>query len=918
VNPDDSSWASSRPTLRGRVARVTLFEDRAEVTRVVTLATPAEWVSIEGVSPLLDDASMRARVLRGPRRVAGVRVLRKVRQGPDESEGPLEREFELARRALAVAEASLSRAEVGLARHDALLAQWVEALAHVPRNLAAPDRRRAFRRAYDLTDDAIRRAADALSERQADVEAARDRLARAEARLRDARVVAPAVEARLELQLEGPADETDVELRYFVPCALWRPEHGARLVAHRDGLWVEWTTWATAWQNTGESWDDVPLSFSTARPARAANAPMLRDDVLRLRRHPDAERAVLAEAREDEVTFAGLERALRHSPNDMPGVDDGGEPLVWNSPRPVTLPPDGHPRRIELFAQRARAQVERVLMPERSSVAHVRATTSLPGGSPLLAGPVRAARESSLVSLTTVPFVAAGDTFDVGFGPDEGLRVRRERFTDRDTVPVIGTQIVRVTVRLYLSSLDGTPRRVLINERVPITDRSDVEISVREADGWSVDPHRGLATRTVELVGHATASLRLDFEVRAPARIALPWLPRAKSCPAAGRRPTMGAVPRPGYDQVVLLTGYPSLAARRLLDEVLAGDGSTLVYAVVPQRAAAEAEEHRGALDRAARERVIFLDGDPASMDLGLSGAEFRQLTRELDYIHHCAQATYAGVDRRAAEQANVGATREVLELGTACQALRCLVHHSTAFVAGDRAGTVFEDELERGQRFRSVYEETKARAEKLVRAAMGRLPAVVLRPTNVVGDSTTGAVDRLEGPYLLAVLLLSTPADVTLPLLGRSDALLHVVPIDYVARAAALLGRDPRAVGKTFHLVDPRPLTGPQAFELVARAAGRRSPRGTLPVNLTKVLLNTPGLERFSYNPRAFFEQLTTPVRFDSHNADALLAGTGVRCPPFETYVDRMVAFVRERLRERREQRRAKAPDSAADDPLS
>jgi thioester reductase-like protein len=381
-------------------------------------------------------------------------------------------------------------------------------------------------------------------------------------------------------------------------------------------------------------------------------------------------------------------------------------------------------------------------------------------------------------------------------------------------------------------------------------------------------------------------------------------------------------VPRPGYDDVVLLTGYPTLVARRVLDEVLASGGNPLVYAVVPQKAAAEADEYLGALERGGRERVVLLDGDPTYMDLGLSGAEFRQLTREVDYIHHCSQATYAGVDRRAAEQANVGATREVIELGAACQGLRCLVHHSTAFVAGDRTGTVFEDELERGQRFRTVYEETKARAEKLVRAAMAKLPAAIVRPTNVVGDSTTGAVDRLEGPYLLAVLLLVTPPDVALPLPGRGDALFHVVPVDYVARAAARIGRDPRAVGKTFHLVDPHPLTALQAFELVARAAGRRSPRGSLPVNFTKALLNTPGLERFSYNPRAFFEQLTTPVRFDAHNADALLAGSGVRCPPFEAYVDRMVAIVRERLRERREQKRPNqpdaAPDAAPDDSLS
>jgi uncharacterized protein (TIGR02231 family) len=525
VNPDDPSWAPSRPTARGRIARVTLFEDRAEVTRVVTLTSPSEWVSVEGVSPLIDDASVRARALRGPRRVSGVRVLRQVRQPPREGEGasPPDRELDQARRALANAEAALKRAEGGLARHGALLSQWVEALSHAPRGLAVADRRRAWRRAYDLTDEALRRATDALSDRQAAADAARDRFKQASIRARDALSTTPGVEARLELQLEGPLEETDVELRYFVPCALWRPEHGARLVAHRDGLWVEWTTWATAWQATGETWDDVPLSFSTARPARAASAPMLRDDVLRVRRRADADRAVLTEAREDEITFAGADRAAPRPLDDMPGVDDGGEPLVWNAPRPVTLPSDGRPLRVELGAQRARAQVERVIMPERASVAHVRATTSLPGGSPLLAGPVRAARESSFVGLTTIPFVAAGEPFDVGFGPDEGLRVRRERFTDRDTVPVIGTQIVRVTVRLYLSSLDGTPRRVIVNERVPVSDRGDVEISVREADGWSVDPHRGLATRAVELVGHATASLRLDFEVRAPARIALPW-----------------------------------------------------------------------------------------------------------------------------------------------------------------------------------------------------------------------------------------------------------------------------------------------------------------------------------------------------------------------------------------------------------
>jgi len=183
----------------------------------------------------------------------------------------------------------------------------------------------------------------------------------------------------------------------------------------------------------------------------------------------------------------------------------------------------------------------------------------------------------------------------------------------------------------------------------------------------------------------------------------------------------------------------------------------------------------------------------------------------------------------------------------------------------------------------------------------MARVPIVVVRPSIVVGDSQTGEIDRFDGVYLLILLIVTSPPDFALPLPGRGDAPLNIVPIDYVARAELAIGRDPRAVGGTYHIVDPAALTVRRVFELVARAGGRRMPRGFIPANLTKALLRTPGLERFAKSPRALLDTLGTPVTYGSANADALLAGTGIRCPPFETYVEQLVGYVQLRLRERR-----------------
>lgn len=356
--------------------------------------------------------------------------------------------------------------------------------------------------------------------------------------------------------------------------------------------------------------------------------------------------------------------------------------------------------------------------------------------------------------------------------------------------------------------------------------------------------------------------------------------------------------------ETVLVTGFPSFVARKMVEE-LVREPDTTIYALVRQKSLDEARAVLDALELDQRRRIVLLEGDAAAIDLGLSGKELASLTPKIDVIHHLAQISYMGADEKLARTVNVGGAREILEIGALCPKLRALVYHSTAQVSGSRTGLVLEDDLDRGQSFRNPVEETFARGERIMRSRMNKLPITIVRPTTVVGDSKTGEVDRFDGPYFLILLIVTSPPDIPLPLPGRGDAILHLVPVDYYVRAARAIGRDSRAIGRTFHIGDPAALTARRVFELVASAGGRQRPRGFIPANLTKALLRTPGLDRVAKSPRAFLDALATPVTYSFTHTTELLADTDIRCPPFESYVDGLVEYVQVRLREKRARER-------------
>jgi thioester reductase-like protein len=365
-------------------------------------------------------------------------------------------------------------------------------------------------------------------------------------------------------------------------------------------------------------------------------------------------------------------------------------------------------------------------------------------------------------------------------------------------------------------------------------------------------------------------------------------------------------------ERVQFVTGFPGFIGKRLvrrLAEQGRGTDARLVLLVQP-KAAATARTVLAA-DGIAAEVV---EGDVEQMHLGLSGAEFKALAREVTDVWHLAARSYLAASRPELRRVNVEGTRNVLDLAGSARRLRRLNHFSTAYVSGDRVGVILEDELAVGQRFHNPYEETKFQAELLVRRAQADLPATIYRPSIVVGDSRTGEIDRFEGPYALAILLVASPLAVPLPLPGDAVAPLNVVPVDFVVDAALAIGEDPAGAGRTVHLVDPAPLSARRVYEMIAARAGKKLPAVSVPARVLQALLQLPLLERLTRAHRPAIEYVNHLAIYNCRNLLELLDGTGIQCPPITSYLDRLIEFVQATYARRHEQELAA---DAGDDPL-
>jgi thioester reductase-like protein/short-subunit dehydrogenase len=275
----------------------------------------------------------------------------------------------------------------------------------------------------------------------------------------------------------------------------------------------------------------------------------------------------------------------------------------------------------------------------------------------------------------------------------------------------------------------------------------------------------------------------------------------------------------------------------------------------------------------------------------------------EIDHVVHCAaiyDITAGEAEQRAA---NVEGTRAVIELA---QRLNATLHHvSSIAVAGDFAGEYTEDDFDVGQQLPTPYHQTKFEAEMLVRSTPG-LRYRIYRPAVVVGDSRTGEMDKIDGPYYffgvlsrLAVLPRFTP--IMLPDTGRTN----IVPVDYVADAIVALMHAPDLDGRAFHLTAPKTIGLRGIYRGVAKAAGLPPLRGSLPRSTAAPVLKVRGRAKALRNmaatqvgvPPEIFDVVDLKPTFVADETRKALRGKGIEVPEFAEYAPKLWRYWAEHL---------------------
>jgi NAD(P)-dependent dehydrogenase (short-subunit alcohol dehydrogenase family) len=350
------------------------------------------------------------------------------------------------------------------------------------------------------------------------------------------------------------------------------------------------------------------------------------------------------------------------------------------------------------------------------------------------------------------------------------------------------------------------------------------------------------------------------------------------------------------------VTGATGFIGKRLVRKLLARRGSVVYFLVRPE----SRDKVPALLDDwgVTDERAIAVVGDLAQPLLGISKAEQKKLAGKVRHFFHLAAVYDLKADAESQIVANIEGTRNAVALANAIKA-GVFQHVSSIAAAGMYEGVFREDMFDEAENLDHPYFATKHDSEKIVRKD-AEMPWRVYRPGLVVGDSKTGEMDKIDGPYYFFKLIqrMRSLLPPWMPAIGIEGGRINIVPVDFVVDAIDHIAHKKDLDGKAFHLVDPTPYRVGDILNIFAKAA--HAPQfsirinaallGFVPNSVKKGLLSLTPVRRIKNAiikdlgvPEDILTFVNYPTRFDARETAAALKGTKIECPRLEDYAYRL-----------------------------
>jgi NAD(P)-dependent dehydrogenase (short-subunit alcohol dehydrogenase family) len=346
------------------------------------------------------------------------------------------------------------------------------------------------------------------------------------------------------------------------------------------------------------------------------------------------------------------------------------------------------------------------------------------------------------------------------------------------------------------------------------------------------------------------------------------------------------------------VTGATGFIGRHLVERLLQRKGK--IHVLVREDSLGRLDElierWEAAAGSSAGKRIHAVTGDLRQPLLGLEEEQVSELAGTIDHFFHLAAVYDMTAPAELDMAVNVGGTTRAVELAAALHA-GCLHHVSSIAVAGTYKGVFGEDCFDEGQRLPSPYHATKFESERIVREQR-YVPWRVYRPAVVVGNSHTGEMDKVDGPYYFfkTIQRIRHLVPEWMPLVGLNLGHTNIVPVDWVAAALDHIAHEPDLDGRAFHLTYPRSQRIDEVVNDLAGAA--HAPRfavsvdrrvlGVLPTRPLSVLTGLPPLRQARHLalrelgiPEEVLSNIDLVPTFDTRETQRVLANVGLERPP-------------------------------------
>ena len=350
------------------------------------------------------------------------------------------------------------------------------------------------------------------------------------------------------------------------------------------------------------------------------------------------------------------------------------------------------------------------------------------------------------------------------------------------------------------------------------------------------------------------------------------------------------------------VTGATGFIGKRLVRKLLERKGSVVHFLLRKESEGKVAELREFWGVSAARAMPVF--GDLTSRKLGVAADEVKKLKGQVDHFYHLAAVYDLGADEESQIAVNIDGTRNTVEFAKAIDAGH--FHHvSSIAAAGLYEGVFREDMFEEAENYEHPYFLTKHESEKIVRKEC-KVPWSVYRPAMVVGDSRTGEMDKVDGPYYFFKLIqrMRQVLPPWMPAVGLEGGRVNIVPVDFVVDALDHLSHKAGIDQRCFHLVDPVGLRVGDVLDIFSRAA--HAPKmnlfinaallGFIPKSVKKGLMAVAPVRRIRNAvmkdlglPEDILTFVNYPTRFDNRDTAAALKGSGIEVPNLKDYAWRL-----------------------------